>query len=605
MFTQPDDDNREAPEVAYRKRAVAATKVALAAYKNNEDQPDRVNLAYLRGMGWDVTSYGGAASMSPTVLAQRSSQDEIHPAIDQMKSAMAMTTPHVAAVDKRYMRTLSPDELHETRIVAATLNWHADKDKYDVAVEAAVLNALTFNRGGILKVDAHAKSGIIKWRVLEPWEVHFSPRAKRIEDVTWAVEVTTIELDEFEARVADGTYFESTKPVNGDTVSISLSEQGQDQMARQDVEVLRNQPWKEVTIYEFRDFVAQRLLHIVAQTQEVVMDEPLPVGNPYSVLIFDAAVGGLSGVSIVSRMVTLQRDLNELTNVRLEVARRAFAKLFIDKSLFKDDDEYNEYLKTKPWEPIRISRDAADLPLKDKFWVQEAAHLSADFHTDVKARTEHARWIAGATAFREAENIRTAEEAARIAGATEARMQSRMQKVMAFVMSAFETTLRWQKWLLRNGHLVGYDPSQVLEESQDPSLAVDEWQAAIELSSAWMRLEPFAPLMENETTRRQSLERIIQTLAAMPQFAQLIDWKAVLDEVIRVFKFNPAWVIPPQEQAAPAMPGQEGVPAEGAQPEGSPVAPPPPGAPTPAPAGQALADPTKLAQMLGGTAPPG
>ena len=180
-----------------------------------------------------------------------------------------------------------------------------------------------------------------------------------------------------------------------------------------------------------------------------------------------------------------------------------------------------------------------------------------------------------------------------------------MQKVMAFVMSAFETTLRWQKWLLRNGHLVGYDPSQVLEESQDPSLAVDEWQAAIELSSAWMRLEPFAPLMENETTRRQSLERIVQALASMPQFAQLIDWKVVLDEVIRVFKFNPAWAIPPQEQAAPAMPGQEGMLAEGAQPEGSPVAPPPPGAPAPAPAGQALADPTKLAQMLGGTAPPG
>ena len=549
----------------YEDRAVRCIRTTIQAYRSHERARDGTDLGYYRGQNWADTDGAASPLVGGTAPAQRSTQDEIYPAIDAMKSAMSMADPQTSASDRRYNKKLDPATFRKERMVASTLCWFSDKDHYGKAVTAANVNAMVFNRGGIYKGFPDVASGLIRWRILEPWEVFFDPRAKRLEDAGWSVERTPIEYDDFKQRSAEGMYIKPEKEVKGDVVTMQLDQQGQEQMLRQDAAILQQQPWQEVMIWEWRDYRRGVLLHIVAQTGEVVLREKIAYGMPYRILIFDSAIGSTAGISIVDRMVTLQRDINELSNVRLEVARRNFDKLFVLRELFASDDEYNEWLRARPWEPCRINKPDTLNTVAEGFYRQEAPRLSNDFHTDVAQRVEHARFITGAGAFRQKAGFRTAEEVTAVTGNMDTRMEARMTAVIGVVTEMFELTLNILRWMLQGVGTPGfdYDPMIVFRETQGEGVTYEEWRDAILTSSAWFKLEPFAPLMENAQTRRAALVQILQAIGGNEALAQCINWGVIAEEIVRLYKFNPDAATeppPPAEGGAggPAVPGQAG-----------------------------------------------
>ena len=193
-------------------------------FKKNRAEELIRNLAYYRGEFWMGDGYS-VGTAQDAARKYNAVQNEVFPIIDTIASSLAMDLPQVEAIDQRESAYKIPsrtqDPTFSGRRVAAALNFFAEEDSLDESLRELILHALIFDMS-VIKVMWSSDLGRPIWRTKLPWEVHFDPNAKRVEDAMWCFERFVIHMEDLQSRIDKGVYSKPKKTIKGDTYPRSL-----------------------------------------------------------------------------------------------------------------------------------------------------------------------------------------------------------------------------------------------------------------------------------------------------------------------------------------------------------------------------------------------
>ena len=176
----------------------------------------------------------------------------------------------------------------------------------------------------------------------------------------------------------------------------------------------------------------------------------------------------------------------------------------------------------------------------------------------------------------DAQNIRTAEEVEQMVQSSSARSLARANQLDDAMLELFQHTGRVYRWMLEAREEIGYDPTACWQDT-NPDISLDEFiQLCIEGSEHY-KLEPFGSLKEDAVTRRSALLKLMPILTN-PALLQNVDARALIEEVIRLFRLAPDIIKSKEDLEAEQAAAQ----AQGA-PGAAPEAPPPGELPAPSP----------------------
>lgn len=556
------------------------------------------NMSYYRGQFWKGDGISGRSMEAFDYTAQR---NEFFPIVDIMVASLALDLPQCEALDRRQISNVVPtrktDPTFVGRRIAASINWMAEEDEFDTAVQELVLHAVLFDEGGTLKTTWSNELKRVVWRVKLPWEVHFDPRAKRLRDARWSCERFVLHWDDFKSRVKSGVYNRPRGPVRPDTYPRELV----DQFMTDEAEVrLREMGLREdVSLVEWYDYRTGTFYHLHPDTRSVLLQARAPFGMPYEKLVFHSGVGRIRGVSDATVIAPGQRDINELVAARREIVARLPRRMLIDGALFPGDEEFDRWSKSKSWEPTRIN-PPQDGTIEGRIYVTPTMDTTFDFNEHLDQDIEHLRYLAGSADFQHGgvKNIRTAEEAEMVKNAVSGRMDVRTRRVTRMVKNGFRTGLRALQWALRNQKASGAD-AEYLRLGSEVDVSTEQYVHEVLNEAFKFQILPFSPLMEDRNARREHLIKLL-TAFATGEAAKHIEWREMVREAQELFGLRPSIVKeqPPEEEPPEEAPGD---PALAAPPGGMPMVP-----PLAAPPALGGADPAAaLGALLGGGGAPG
>ena len=507
--------------------------------KHRADEVIR-NLSYYRGQFWGGD---GVASKSSGARGYNAVQNEIFPIVDTIVSSLAMDLPQVEAIDQRQGGMGVPEREEDPTFagkrIASVLNWFAEEDELDTVIQELVLHALLFDQS-VIKVSWSANLGRPIWRTKLPWEVHFDPSAKRISDIGWSFERFVLHYDDFRGRIENGVYTRPKKAIPADTYPRSIIDARMP--FEQEVE-LREKGLKEyVSLIEFWDFRKKKLYHLHPDTAQLLMEADMPYERPYDALIFHPGVGRIRGISDVSLVAPIQRDINELVSARREIVARLPRRMLVDRKLFRSDEEFERWKNAKSWEPVLVE-GPPDGTIDQHVWVSPEMPTTFDFNTHLNQGIDSIRWLPGMADYQhgQVKNIRTAAEANMIRGAIEGRLNIRARKVVRVVTSMFRKALATTKWALRNPEASGINIEAITSVTQADA-SVEMMRQDLLQASPSFRLLPFSPLMEDKIARRDSLTNLLAPLSSPSPLGEAVDQRELAREIVDSFGFRPSLV---------------------------------------------------------------
>ena len=528
------------------------------------------NMSYYRGEFW----FGDGIQLKDTRhTGYRAERNETFPIIDTIVSALAMDLPQCEALDRRQMSyarvSRGEDSTFSGKRQASVLNWFAEEDAMDVTVREMALLAEVFDEGGIVKTTWSPKLGRVIWRTKLPWEVHFDPNAKRYQDSSYAFERFTLHYDEYKALLKS-TYDKPKTPIRADTFPRSIVEE---KMHWEDDEALRVQGMKQyISLVEFWDFRNRKLYHIHPATSQILMAIPIPYGRPYDVLIPHPGIGRIRGLSDVSLMAPVQRDINELVSARREIVNRLPRRMLVDRGMFQNTLDWERFKNSRSWEPTLVSTPP-DRTLGDGIYVTPEMPTTFDFNKHLDQDIEHVRWIPGMSDYQRGgkQNFRTAEEAGMVKNAAEGRLNIRMTQLTRIVENMFNRAREATRWALRNQEASQIDMRHIHAMTQSDA---DLWTLTHDLATASpkFRILPFSPLMEDRNTRRRHHVELLDRFASTPM-VEHVNWEEMTRETMDLHGLRPSLLtVPAQGEAAL----QDGAPPQPqAVQQGGPPPPPP------------------------------
>ena len=536
-----DLEQISAEEKEVRKLSALITQTEENFQKNRAEELIR-NLAYYRGEFWMGDGYS-VGTAQDTARHYNAIQNEVFPIIDTIASSLAMDLPQVEALDQREsaykIPSRSQDPTYAGKRVAAALNFFAEEDALDESLRELILHALIFDMS-VIKVMWSSDLGRPIWRTKLPWEVHFDPNAKRIEDAMWCFERFVIHIEDLKSRIDNGVYAQPKKTIKGDTYPRSLV---YNQMKDEAEIKLREAGLKEyVSLVEFWDFKHNKLYHLHPDTNQVLMELEIPYGRPYEVLVFHPGIGRIRGISDVTLVAPIQRDINELVSARREVVARLPRRMMIDSKLFRSDDEFERFKNARTWEPTLV-QGPPDGTIDQHIFVSPEMPTTFDFNQHLGQSVDSIRWLPGMADYQQGQvrNIRTAAEANMIRSAIEGRLGIRSRKVVRVVTTMFRKALDSFKWALIHKDVSGIDLEKVSSLVQDDVDAAT-FENEVLNKSPKFRLLPFSPLMEDKITRRAHLIDLIQYLSSAGPMSEAIDQSELAREIVDSFGFRPSLV---------------------------------------------------------------
>lgn len=555
-------EKQETKERDTVKRVIGLVETSERFFKNERMEEIVRNISYYRGNFWEGDGFGETGN-SGKFRSYKAVRNEVFPIVDTIVSALAMDLPQVEALDQRESAVSSTsraeDPTFSGRRISSVLNWIAERDELDATTQELVLHALLFGEG-IVKVSWSMPLGRPIWRLKLPWEVHFDPSAKNIRDINWSFERFTIHADDFKSRIESGLY-SSKKEIKPDSYPRSLVSEKLDDAEERE---LRKAGLKEfVGLIEFWDYKNGMIYHIHPDTKQILMEAKAPYRRPYSILVFNNGVGRIRGISDVSLIAPIQRDINELVSARREVVARLPKRMLIDEGLFNSEEEFERWKNAKTWEPTRI-RFPVDGTLDQRVWVSPDMQTTFDFNRHLEDNVEAIRWTPGMSDYQRGEvaNIRTAAEANMIRGAVEGRLRIRSQKLVRVVTQLFEQALDVIRWAISNREASGIDLFDLAEKTTvgvSPEVLAHELLA----EAVRFRLLPFSPLMEDKIARRESMTNLLPALTGGP-LSEAFDMKELAKELVESYGWRPSVVSETPPAPPPAPP--EAMPTEGAAP---------------------------------------
>lgn len=524
------------------------------AYKKNRLEPDITALALFRGKHW--VGDGVIASSDNEYTA---SQNVVFPAVDSIVSSLALDVPAVEPLDLRYWSEEIPDRPDDLTIagrrLGSVLNHWAHADRLDVTAREAVEHACIFGIG-VIKTQWSPKLGRPIMRTRLPWEVFFDPGASRIEDATWAYELFPLHINTLRQRLtpdAEGKsqYLAIKEPIQPDTFPKGLlAERDLDEEERK----ARQAGLKEfVQLVEFWDYTKKRLYHIHVPTKQVLLDVPMPWGRTYDVLVFHDAVGRIRGVSDVELIASNQRDINTLVSARREMVLRLPKRMLIDRDLFEDADEFEQFKNSKTFEPTPVKvPNGSDF--SSKVYVTPDMGSTIDFNAHLSDLFRGANETLGRGDYErgQAVNIRTGTEAGMVQAATQGRMNIRMRNLVRVLGDVFERMITTWKWAAQNPEAAGLDMEQLARDTQGDADAETLTQDLLEHSPKF-KLLPFSPMMEDKVARRQELVNLLNSISANPALAAAFNMRELARELVDGFQLRPSMLLSEESVQAAAQ----------------------------------------------------
>lgn len=555
------------------RRILALKEASETYYRQNDAEDDARNISYYRGDFWEGDGHGQSI---PRGRNYRATRNEVFPVLDTITSSLAMDLPQVEAIDMRAHadpeQTRSSDPTYAGRRIATVLNWIATEDELDQLVREWVLHAMMFRKGGIAKTSWSVPLSRPITRLRMPWEVFIDPIARNIRDASWIMEKFTLHWSDFEARLKSGVYEDKRGVIKPDVYPRAIiSDTLEDAKER---EYRRAGMREYVGLLEFWDFRRETLYHVHPGTKQIVMAARVPYGRPYTQLVFNPAVGRAEGVSDCTLIAPIQRDINELVSARREVVARLPRRMLVDEGLFRSDTEFNNWKDAKTWEPTRV-RWPSSGTIDDRVWVSPEMPTTFDFRDHLADSIDSARHIPGVSEYQRGavSNIRTAEEATMIRGAIEGRMGVKARTLTRGVKQIFDRTLEVMRWALHHPIDSTIDINE-LAAATVTGIAPAQLAQEILSESVKFRLMPFSPIMEDKSTRRNTLSTLLPVLP--PTWLDNIDPREAMREIVDLYDLRPSMILSEEEiaeqqqAAAPegmGMPGMEGMlPMEGAPP---------------------------------------
>ena len=560
-------------------------------YINHRAAIDARNLNYWRGNLWSGKNVPGVTPGE----AYRAQRNEVFPILDTLATGLALQLPQVDLADRRVKTMARPgradDPYYYGKRVAMGLNYYVELDDLQETLYEAVLCAMCFPRGGVLKTEWNNKTGCIEYSYKLPWEVFFDTSVKKSKDWTWAFERFPVHAEELNAKIESGVYAPLTKQITADVFPRALVEYD---LNDDEKEQLRQQGLREyVLLHEFWDFRRGVRYHIHVESQQVLMAIPIQWQDPYVCFYFSPALGVTEGIPDVDHLAPIQQDIDELVNARREIVRRLPSRGVVDSELFPDDKTFEDYKNSKTWDITRVKRPASYATLQEAFATVPAGETSFDFNRKIEEDSEHGRYMLGVSGAMRGmpENIRTAEEVDLVRGKMESRMLARSNRVVTAVTRLFRASLSCLQWAIKHHRELGWNPEELYAATifpDDPPY--DQWLAEMQappLSHAF-RVMPFSPLMEDPNARRRWMTEAFPQLASIQGFAQNIDWNVATHDITEAFNMRASWALPPAAPgqadpsapgAAPPLPGPGGAAMPALPMPPMPGEPPPPGAP--------------------------
>ncbi len=564
-----------------RRRMTGLIQQTEKWFKDNLADEAVRNLAYYRGKFWAGDGFGTDSK----IRSYAAQKNEIFPIVDTIVSTLAMDLPQVEVQDQRTRTAVEPtrqsDATIQGRRISSVMNWFAERDELDAVVQELVLHALLF-RSAVVKVSWSSSLGRPVWRTKLPWEVHFDPMAKRVSDAAWCFERFTLHIDDLNSRIKAGVYNKTKKGIKPDAYPRTLLD-AHDKDLDSKQEQLKQLGLKEyISIVEFWDFRAGKLFHIHPPTGQILMEAAIPYGRPYEILVFHNGVGRIGGISDVSLIAEMQRDINELVSARREIVSRLPRRMLVDASLFRSDDEFSRWKNSRTWEPQLVQKPM-DGKIADRVFVTPTMDTTFDFNRSLEEEVESVRRIVGEADYQRGQvnNIRTAAEANALRGAVEGRVNIRMKKLVRVVKAMFDRALDVTRWAVANPEESGIDLEMLVKHTQSDADASVLQRDFLDGATNF-RLLPFSPLMEDKNTRRESIAQILPPLLNSPM-GEEFDMHELGREIVELFGWRPSIVKPKKKvipsdkeiaaaQAAPPapMPQDPMAPQEGQDPNAIP-----------------------------------
>jgi hypothetical protein len=505
-------------------------------WRAHRADPTARNLAYYRGNFWP----GDGFAVGQGVKSYRSERNETHPVCDTLKSALGTGLPQVEALPQTAAPLKAPlrmaDPQMQGRRKASVLNAFAAQDSLADTLEELILNAIVFDEGGLMKVQWSPRLGRVIWRTKLPWEFQIDPNAKRIQDASFIFEHIVLHIDDLRERVQAGVYDYPQRAITADHYPRTLVD---DYLVDEDRERRMRGLQEYVGLVEFWDLRRGMLYHLHPDTRQCLMAAPIPYGNPYRQLVFHPAIGRPMGVSDVSQIAPLQRDINELVSARREMVARQVRRLLVSRALFRDDGDFTRFKNSRAWEATLIDKPAGGA-IGDHVFVTPDMGTTADFREHLGGDVEHVRYSVGLADFQrgQARNIRTAAEVEVLTGAVENRLASRQEKIKNLLADAFKVAEMSLAWAAYNPSASKIDIVDLFDTSQAADASVDDFAGSLRSVGRGFRMLPFSPLMEDRATRRAHVKELMRDMAATPAAAAL-DWYNLAAEATELHGLQP------------------------------------------------------------------
>jgi hypothetical protein len=421
--------------------------------------------------------------------------------------------------------------------------------------------------------------------VIDPRYFFYDMTVSRWDDIRYAIEVTTLTKDEFNARTARRQKKRGAMEYDPEVASKVkfgsfpkwLSD-GEDTSAKLSEEMRKTFEW--VVVYEVYDFTNDRYYHMLEGSEDPLFAGELPysfVRNPFHRLIFNdnlSDIGGMSDSQLVERQ---QRRLNELDTLELRHAQASIPITVVNESLCDNPEDFMDQVSTatSPGDVVRLmGKNSA--PLGEILGQTPTASLVPEFDTIrdrientiqfVLGIPEYARGVAGTS--------EVATELALVDAAMRTRLGRRTKLINGVITHMAVSSIGLYEEFLSSDREIPVRATGTTEalpvarrhlQSRDPARA-DEMRARGEAVEEPLEVDyevvPYSPTENSKTAQIKKIQNFLEVLLGSPDVNQ----RSLVSHILDLLDMGKD-VLSTEEEAAAAAQAAAGGPPEAGPPE--------------------------------------
>ena len=241
------------------------------------------------------------------------------------------------------------------------------------------------------------------YRALPAKNFFFDPNAESWDEVGYVGEITVLTMPKIKARAkrkrmkkgekAPPRYKQSVvEQMKSETLPSWLTPNGLGELGETSRSAMKDMLGQRVVVelIVFDDTGGPpQLIHIAPGIEQALLDIPFPhrfMQNPYSLLVLEVALQGLTNSSPYKLIKAAGKHLNQLESIRAGVAKASIPIPILNLAMVKDPDKFMTAFAsaTDPADAIEIEL-VAPVPLSDVIMFSQVPGTTSDLDQTIKA----------------------------------------------------------------------------------------------------------------------------------------------------------------------------------------------------------------------------